>query len=79
MFSLSENICHSLFMCFGGGVTCRRFDGDPTRVSEFSDSGFPTKASITNSLRHSIGSSFPLEDIAAAHELVESGTQIGKM
>ena len=38
-----------------------------------------TSLLVTNSLRHSIGSSFPLEDIVAAHELVESGTQIGNV
>jgi NADPH2:quinone reductase len=38
-----------------------------------------TSLLLTNALRHSIGSSFSLEDIAVAHELVESGTQIGNV
>jgi NADPH2:quinone reductase len=38
-----------------------------------------TSLLVSNSLRHSIGSSFRLEDIAAAHELVESGTQVGNV
>jgi NADPH2:quinone reductase len=38
-----------------------------------------TSLLLTNALRHSIGPSFSLEDIAVAHELVESGTQIGNV
>jgi NADPH2:quinone reductase len=38
-----------------------------------------TSMLVGNSLRHSIGAVFSLDDIAAAHTLVESGAQIGNV